>query len=131
MATSIQIARDRYTAINDLDLLALISMLNFYHSTRPSCRTCLNEWIYKWNTSCTCYAPGTLDLDLEVLVEDESTRIDFLTVLSYVEGKLHDLGGHVPARLLQQHSTARGVVFNDFPVACIVHAISQVRTLIE
>lgn len=130
MATSILTIGDRAEVVNELDLLALLFLLIDSATQARERYSTLMPFIERWEKNCVGYGPGTLDLQLEDIVDDQETESELALLLKDVEGKLSSYRETIPASLLSS-CKAHGVTFKDYPISNVNSTIERIRTLIN
>ena len=131
MTTSIQAIGDRAEILNDLDLLALIALLNeVRYETREQLKS-LQPFFDIWHGNCIGYGPGTLDLDLEGISANENAASELEQLLKTVDNKLGDFGDAVPAKVLATWCDAPGVTFTNYSTTKIKTTIERIRVLMS
>jgi hypothetical protein len=127
MAHSVQRVGSRAQLFNDLDLIAVVSLLDREVASAASGYAELGPLLARWRRALAGYGPGTIDLGLTQLSETEQAHL--VPLLDAVYERL-SLFGAVPASLLQASNQAPGVHFNDFPAAIIKTSIGKLRDLL-
>jgi hypothetical protein len=131
MATSIFIVGNRHQMFKDLDLIAIVCLLeDKVQSTRPNYDAMLS-WISQWQEDLRYYGPGTIDLQLEQLMAVPEAGVQLISLLSAVHDDLRQSGGTVPAPVLQNRCKAPGIIFRDYPVDLLMSAIERLMILLK
>jgi hypothetical protein len=130
MATSIQTVGNRTEIFNDLDLLAVLALLNEAATQRREECPSLEPFVKRWHENCVGYGPGTLDLGLEEVVANNAARKTLDQLLLVVERRLCGLGRTVPASLLAAWCKAPGIAFKDYPAEHVRSAMTRIRALL-
>jgi hypothetical protein len=126
MAHSIQTLGGSSTSLDDLDLLAVVSLLA-EESERPQYMA-LRSAVRAWQAELVGYGPGVIDLKLEALAP--AARHELTTALSILETTL-GATGFTSGAVLNGRCTAPGVTFNnDYPVVPLLKAITALRGLV-
>jgi hypothetical protein len=131
MTTSIQAIGERAEILNDLDVLALIALLNQVgHEDREKFKS-LQPFFDAWQENCVGYGPGTIDLDLQGISASENAKSELEHLLKIVENKLGEFSEMIPAKVLTVWCKAPGVKFSDYPKMKIKTTIKKIRALMN
>ena len=129
MAHSIQIVGEHVEIFKDSDLLSLVVLLNRLAVEEDFHMSKARGIIKQWHTKCEVHGPGTLDLELDVIVNDPVSRSEIDRALSLLEGKVKEFGMFVPAECLNANKL-RGIRFVDYDTNFVLSTIKRVRSLI-
>ncbi|NJK31239.1 MAG: hypothetical protein HC927_01830 [Deltaproteobacteria bacterium] len=75
--------------------------------------------------------PGTLDMNLDALVDISDGVAQFCGALSSVEHRLVSFGKCIPRQLLNERYSVSNVVFADFSTHRLRDLIAKLRTLVK
>jgi hypothetical protein len=131
MAHSIQVIGDRSEIFNDLDLLALLILMNEELESNPRTYPLLVSIAGHWRDCCEIYTPGAIELNLEQLVSSEDARQQFETLLSTVSQKLERSGDTIPAIELNSRMRVPNATFFDYPTSLLLATIKKINRLLE
>lgn len=129
MAHSIQIVGEHVEIFKDLDLLSLVVLLNRLAVEDDFHMSKARGIIKQWHAKCEVHGPGTLDLELDVIVNDPDSRSEIDRSLSLLEERVKGFGGFVPAEYLNANRL-RGIKFIDYDTNFVFSTIKRVRSLI-
>lgn len=130
MATSIQTIGDRAEVMHDLDLLALLVLLNDTATQAPDRYPSLHPFFQSWEENCIGYGPGMLDLRLEDIVAHRVAKSQLEQLLIDAEHKLSGFGEMIPASLLAA-CKAPGVTLNAYSSSNLKSTIERIRSLMQ
>jgi hypothetical protein len=130
MATSILVVGQRAELFNDLDLLVLLGLILEEMEDEPGHYPSLQSRASTWADCRESSGPGTIDLDLESLVQNAQAKRDLLELLSAVTRKLDVVGPYIPADVLNSRYAVRGVRFNDYSTARLSGAMEKIQNLL-
>jgi hypothetical protein len=131
MAHSIQVIDERSAIFNDLDLLVLLGLFLEEVHQHASRYSRLNPMVHAWAVARSRSGPGTIELGLDLITEDEQARQQFGYLLDSVDTMLGRIGPYLRAHLLNATYAIRGVHFSDYPTSSLVSAVAKLRLLLE
>jgi hypothetical protein len=121
MGHSIQEINGRHLPLNDLDLLAVVSLANTIAEAGGGDR--FGKIVSAWNAAVEKSGPGTIDLGLGGKVETGPLR----ELLADVRQKASSFGETIPAQDLQRWG---GVSFKDYPVHLVVETVRAIERFV-
>lgn len=131
MATSIQIVGNRSETFNDLDLLVLLHLMIRSAEANSGDKGIRRKLAERFASVCEGYGPGTIDLQLDVLLSDQTLKSEFLRILSETESHIESVGETYPAQLLRDKWRTAGVKIGDYKTNLIRTVAEKVRTLLR
>jgi hypothetical protein len=131
MAWSIQVVAGKSEVLHDLDILALLSLIQTEIDSNIDGYSALASFESAWRESLETYGPGTLELDLERLSSDPQGVAQFRHLLSKVRSRLVSFGELVPAVAITTGRRNHGVRFSDYKTSMLVAALDQLETLLQ
>lgn len=130
MAHTILEVGGRVEIIEDLDLLALLSLLLDKVQRESAKYSTLRGFLSDWRTGIALYGPGTMDLELEGIVESALARRELEALLLEVMNSLEQFGDTIPGSLLSNLCMAPGVEFVDYSTEMLRNTISRFQRLV-
>lgn len=130
MATSIQVIGDRAESVNDLDLIALICLLEQEVESSPNVYETVAPLVARWQRDLANYGPGVIDLNLDGLVSSLNARAELVALLKAVDEKIRSSKKPVPASVLNARCSAPGITFHDYPLTNLTAAIGRLQALL-
>lgn len=130
MAHSIQTLKGRAESFNDLDLIAVLGLIEREVSRRPAEYEALRPRAAQWKRDLGGYGPGTIDLCLDESALSDQAQRDLRAVLSRLDDQLEQMGPKISAIVLNEVSGAPGVTFQDYPTSLLKDAVARLRALI-
>jgi hypothetical protein len=131
MAASMQIVRERVKMFKDLDLIALICLMDIEHEGNKNKYDAFSSQFDQWKMNIKNSGPGTIDLELDSIAPSSSSHNQLLLMLDAVRDRLTSYQETVPATVLQERCPVEGVKFVDYPVMFLVDTIASLRELLE
>lgn len=131
MASSIQVVAGRAEIFHDLDLLALMSLVQAEIGDTIDAYPLLVSVRTAWLESLVGYGPGAIDLGLEQLAADSRAVGQFQEVLARVRSRLLRFGDAVPDVLLMKHCRSPGVFFSNYSTSMLVTALDRLDALLR
>jgi hypothetical protein len=84
----------------------------------------------RWKTNIKNAGPGTIDLELDNILQSSLTYSQLLSLLAAVNDRLRSFHEVVPAIVLQTRCPVEGVRFVDYSVTVLASVIAEMRTLL-
>jgi hypothetical protein len=129
MASSIQSYRERTSSFKDLDLIAILILLES-ELERDRTALQLGPVFAEWHKALDGYGPGTIDLRLNDLLSSEEMRQAMLALLDAVDARLRAFDKTVPAWILNGRWSVPDVIFLDYSAAKLSVASSALREML-
>jgi hypothetical protein len=119
---------ERVEPFNDLDLIAVLSLLDREVVSRPDEYLELRPLLSEWKRDLVTYGPGTIDLKLDAV--SHRGRAQLRSLLASVGDRVEQFGNSVPASVLTERLQVPGVRFNDYPVSVLRTVVNALRKLL-
>jgi hypothetical protein len=129
MAHSIQILGQKTAILPDEDLIIVICIMNLVTSDADKYKV-LSPYIERWRHNLTGYAPGCINLNLEVLSACNEGLTELSTALTAVEQRIGAYGETIPGRVLNDLCQIEGIYFADYPANSVLRGIEAIRKLL-
>jgi hypothetical protein len=131
MGHSIQMFRNRSAIINDVELVALICIMEDEADARSTMFPTIRPAVMRWCASLAAYGPGLIEMDLDALLSSAQCEREFLSLLSCVEERLRLFGEKVPKSLLYR-CCVPGIKFDsDYDSRFVSEAIAMLKKLVS
>jgi len=131
MANSIQVSGGSVEVFNDLDLIAIICLLDLEVESQPGRHAAGATILSKWKRDLEGYGPGTIDLKISEMGSSDAAKSDLVSLLTAISEKADLYGKTVPAAVLNERCAPQGIKFYDFPVPLIKAAIARLKGLLS
>lgn len=128
MATSIQVVGGSPHFFKDLDLLAVLSLLDRVLGQEEASPS-MKQVMARWKEDLSGYGPGIIDLRIGEM--DVASKADLTQLLDLVQREAQAYGNRVPASVLGAHCAAQGVRFFDYPTDLIVQTAARLQGLLK
>jgi hypothetical protein len=133
MGTTIQYVLDKRIFVKDLDLIALVSLMEdiclIGDEITPEYLKQASGIVETWQVDLAGSGPGTANLRLEQLVTS-GMKDSLLVLLAAVEQRLDTYGEKVPISILSKHCRVWGIEFYGYPAESLKETISKIRQLL-
>lgn len=131
MANSIQVSGGSAEVFNDLDLIAIICLLDLEVESWPGRYAAGATILSEWKRDLEGYGPGTIDLKISEIGSSDAAKSDLICLLTAISEKADKYGKTIPAAVLNERCAPQGVKFHDFSVPLIKEAIARLKALLS
>jgi len=128
MAYSGQEFREKYTSIEDADIIAVVMIAEQMSGLSKKASELVTDWLHQMQVS----GPGTIDLKLDDHLHSDDDVNDFLGLLNLVRNKIRAYGDVIPANVLNERagSVAMGITFVDYQSQLIMSVLDKLEALV-